>query len=426
MKRIVALLLSLFLLASAPLAGMSGLFSTAAKAEKIYSVGDTVEFGSYPQSEVTDSKLISKLTSKAGSTDKWISYNYYINSKQSDFMKYKDISYKGEKYRGVYFSSYRPDRTSYSSSEDYSYQDDNGFYTSDIYWFRYEPVSWTVFDADAGFIVSNLVLDSQEYYDSYSDRTIDGKTVYSNNWEYSNIRKWLNDDFYNTAFTAAEQNAIRVTPLSNVAYSTDFSKYDANNTEDKVVALTYAFATKYWTNAADRIAKNTDYAKCQGAFNNSNAGTSYYWLCSAGGDASYSSYVNYSGDVNSSCRVYSTYIGVRPAIRIDLSALVTQSEKTDSGERLIIIVESVALVIIVVLVIFMLIIMKKKKHADSGKKSGPVVPPDDYPPIIQPSPDIRKEEPEPKTEPKDCYCGECGKQFIPGQLFCTNCGTPLK
>ena len=39
-----------------------------------YKTGDIIEFGSYPQSEVTDTALKSALTSRAGSTDGWTSY----------------------------------------------------------------------------------------------------------------------------------------------------------------------------------------------------------------------------------------------------------------------------------------------------------------------------------------------------------------
>ncbi len=70
---------------------------------KTYKTGDIIEFGSYPQSEVTDAALKSALTSRAGSTDGWTSYNYYIGGAQGDYMKYTDVEYGGAKYRGVYF-----------------------------------------------------------------------------------------------------------------------------------------------------------------------------------------------------------------------------------------------------------------------------------------------------------------------------------
>lgn len=61
------LLALLMLLSCAPL----GVFASAAETE--YKTGDIIEFGSYPQSEVTGSALKSALTSRAGSTSGWTS-----------------------------------------------------------------------------------------------------------------------------------------------------------------------------------------------------------------------------------------------------------------------------------------------------------------------------------------------------------------
>ncbi|MCF0113210.1 MAG: InlB B-repeat-containing protein, partial [Bacilli bacterium] len=102
-------------------------------------------FGSYPQTEVTDSGLIAALNSAAGTlptagnatVGNWTSYNYYIFSSVSHFMWHADIEHAdGNKYRGVYFTSYRPYYTTYSSSASNSYQDDNGYNTNTVYWFK--------------------------------------------------------------------------------------------------------------------------------------------------------------------------------------------------------------------------------------------------------------------------------------------------
>ena len=60
-----------------------------------YKVGDIIEFGSYPQSQVTDEETLKALNSLEL---EWVSYGYYNNYGQSDFMKYADVSYNGEKY----------------------------------------------------------------------------------------------------------------------------------------------------------------------------------------------------------------------------------------------------------------------------------------------------------------------------------------
>ena len=99
LRRTLVLLLALaMLLTSLPIIALAADKGTTFT----YSQGDIIGLGSYPQTEVTDATLKSKLTNKAGSTDTWTSYNYYKNGKQSDFMKYTDIELDGVKYRGVY------------------------------------------------------------------------------------------------------------------------------------------------------------------------------------------------------------------------------------------------------------------------------------------------------------------------------------
>lgn len=78
----------------------SVLTSASASAASLgYVVGDTVEFGSYPQSEVTDSELISELESL---TLDWVSYGFlsgngeFGSMAESDYMKYADVELGGE------------------------------------------------------------------------------------------------------------------------------------------------------------------------------------------------------------------------------------------------------------------------------------------------------------------------------------------
>ncbi len=112
--------------------------TTAPTTESAYSrEGNYIYFGTYPQTEVTDSTVKSTLTSMSGTlptssnSQAWTSYGYYINGSVSNLMWYIDLNYNGEKYRGVYFTSYRPDTTTISSTSK-RYQDDNGYSTSKI------------------------------------------------------------------------------------------------------------------------------------------------------------------------------------------------------------------------------------------------------------------------------------------------------
>ena len=303
-----------------------------------------VKFGSYPKTKVADSSLINILNSKAGmlptssNSYAWNSYKYYIAGNASDFMWYIDVVQGGVKYRGVYFTSYRPDDTARSSSTDNTYQDDNGYTTSTVYWFKYEPISWTILSENTtdgtALILCDMIIDSQEYYITYGVmRTIDGKIVSPNNYAHSTIRKWLNETFYNTAFSELQKQIILTTTVDNSAASRGYSSinYVCENTEDKIFLLSeqevtntaYGFASSTSTNDTARRKKTTDYAQAQGADTMTStdyAGNGGWWLRSPAYESFGSAHeVNSFGNVSS----YIGYVnsvdrGVVPALQIRL------------------------------------------------------------------------------------------------------------
>ncbi len=311
---------------------------------KIYKTGDIIEFGSYPQSEVTDGELKAKLTELAGSTDGWTSYGYYScneeteQPEQGDFMKYVDVKCDGEKYRGVYFTQYRPLLTYYAATEDNTWQKYNGYEVNTQYWFKYEPMKWQVLsydkETDNAVVLSKDIIDSQQYYNNHNDRTIGGKTVYPNNYEHSDIRAWLNGTFYNDTFSEKEKDAIIATTLDNSAYDEEYSQYDSNSTTDKVWLLSYDEvhnADYGFDTGGTRRAAGTEYAFCQGLWkdNNNVYGDAMCWrLRSAGGfDGSSACLVDYGGHVynyDPSIYVSSAHYGVRPALTINLLSLSTE------------------------------------------------------------------------------------------------------
>ena len=145
-KRILSVFsIVLLLVTSVPAAGFEGLFATKAEAAvsmkdmvASMSVGETVKFGSYPQTDVT-STMGSELTAAAPDTNDWISYNYYYGDEQSDYMKYYDLTYKGSRYRGVYFTKLRPYR--WNKTEGFNQY---GYSTNNVYWFKYDPLVWRI------------------------------------------------------------------------------------------------------------------------------------------------------------------------------------------------------------------------------------------------------------------------------------------
>lgn len=260
------------------------------------SKGATTQFGTYPQSKVTDATLISTLNTAAGTLPTsgnnraWTDYGYYVNSNVSSYMWYIDVPNSGNLYRGVYFTGYRPFSTSYSSSSGDSSQDEHGYYKNETYWFKYEPISWKVLDIAGGkaFLLADLAIDAQDYYHSKFPRDINGTTVYPNNYEHSHIRAWLNDTFYNTAFTTMEKIMIDNTNVDNSVSSTGYdpNPYVCDSTNDKVFLLSYSEVTNtnygfdayHLSTDINRGKSPSDYALSQGVNRITDSNSSYYWL----------------------------------------------------------------------------------------------------------------------------------------------------
>ena len=300
-------------------------------------IENKIYFGSYPQTLVEDDSLIASLNTNAGelptATDlkAWTDYNYYSASKVESYMYYQDIDYDNDgdyDYRGVYFTHYRPFH--YNSDgllEKDTYQGDNGYKPNTIYWFKFEPIEWNILNESNGkaLIIANLVLDSQDYYPNVSSSMIEhnGGMGYVNNYELSNIRKFINGNFYNDAFNDLEKLIIEITEVDNSASSIDddLNEYACNNTNDKMFLLSYKEATTYYKTNYSRKTQGTDYAKCQGL--NSHYylfydGVDPWWLRSPYSNNPEEAYYIYD-DSNPSTNSFCPDYGVRPACWLKLT-----------------------------------------------------------------------------------------------------------
>lgn len=344
LKRILStVLVAVMLIGIAPMGGIDLAPKASAKDISSYSVGDIITFGSYPQSKVTDSGLISKLDNQFKI---WISYEYYSgtgdstdgNMKPSDYMTYADINYNGVKYRAVTFTKYRSEYPGNYLYEGNSCQDENGYYTGNTYYFKYEPLTWRILDSNEGYVMCNSIIDAQayqnycyyngeygEYYNSISC------TNYISDWETSSLRQWLNDSFYNTAFNDVEKAQISISHLKNKSQYN--SKYDGVDTNDKIFPISYfdainsifGFASSHDSSDEARQMVGTDYARCQGlsVYNN----LSCWWLRSSYG-SSFGSMVDDDGWA--SCgHINSTCVGVVPAFKFNPKSTIPESEIND-------------------------------------------------------------------------------------------------
>ena len=334
LKRILtAFLIVAIFIGITPMSGVN--FTPKASAQGIDSskVGDIITFGSYPQSSVTDSSLISELE-KASESYWWASYDYYSGTDHlydgeatpdNDMMYFKDISYEGNMYRAVWINKYRPMQTDQSSSEGYTYQDNNGYNAENVYYFKYEPLTWRVLDPSEGYVMCTKAVDSQAYqnlvyYNNNAYYNSKGCAKFASDWSTSSLRQWLNEDFYRTAFTDSEKSQIGTSHIENM--STFSPQYNGVDTNDKIFLLSvgdvlngeYGFDPSYTYDSAKKI-EATDYAQSQGCYINSE-NNSWWWL-RAPADSIDANGVGEDGWASYNYIVNNTYGGVVPAFKFN-------------------------------------------------------------------------------------------------------------
>lgn len=236
-------------------------------------------------------------------------------------------------------------------------------------YFKVEPIKWRVLTIDydhdgnsgtAGkkLLLAENILINGTYYDDRSARTINGSTVYPNNYEHSRVRAYLNGLSYNksgstnsdyrgkgflqTAFTNEMQSRIVTTTVDNSAESTNpdgspqmwnsgANQYASDTpTSDKVFLLsekevtTTSYGFGYYS-AYDsaRLRKPTDFALSSGVFTNQFTSTNdggIWWLRSPSYDKSYYAlrvYNDGKASTNLSGYVDGTISGVLPALCLD-------------------------------------------------------------------------------------------------------------
>lgn len=136
-----------------------------------------------------------------------------------------------------------------------------------------EPIEWLVLDEqdDKLLVISKYVLDIHPYNKESTDVT----------WETCTLRKWLNNDFLNTAFSSAEQ-----TWIPTVTVPADKNSYcrtnPGNATQDKLFLLSIPEADKYFSSDRTKMSKPTTYVKKQIEWREYYTGYCYWWLRTPG------------------------------------------------------------------------------------------------------------------------------------------------
>ncbi len=219
---------------------------------------DIVTFGLYPQTvkatDVTinenETKAVGEFTYCKGSDGEW-----YVKIKEN--------------------ASWYP-HDGYLRYTDGSRVEENSGYK----WFKVEPIKWRVLTANyngTGFALlhaQNILIGKR--FQKYENSQMGRVKVGSDNYEYSEIRAWLNDGFINAAFDSTQQGFIADTAVDNGCEKmTDYGAYSGGVTKDKVFLLSKQEVEKNEfglekhdnkTSGNAIIFKATDFAKASGAY----------------------------------------------------------------------------------------------------------------------------------------------------------------
>ncbi|MBR6090156.1 MAG: hypothetical protein IKP86_09505, partial [Anaerolineaceae bacterium] len=149
-------------------------------------------------------------------------------------------------------------------------------------------IEWQVLAIEDGraLVISRYALEPMRYNRQYENTT----------WETSSLRKWLNGEFYNSAFSADEKSCISETAVSNP----DNQKYGTgggNDTQDKIFLLSIDEANQYFADNEARTCEATYYTEKNGANVNSKTNRTMWWLRSPGEDGNNAAVVYVDGSI---------------------------------------------------------------------------------------------------------------------------------
>ena len=178
-----------------------------------------------------------------------------------------------------------------------------------------EPIDWRILaiEDDRILVISEYGLDAKHYHESVKSVT----------WESCSLRKWLNEEFLETAFTPEEQNVILTVTTEN-ENNPGSETEGGNSTRDRVFLLSLSEADRYFGSNESRQCRPTAYAETRELYVSSLApfaGNCSWWLRSPGKTQIYAAYVSSTGAAESDgAMAGSSNDAVRPALWISLSA----------------------------------------------------------------------------------------------------------
>ena len=278
MKKFLSLIVFTFIILSLTSCGIVSLFKTDAaytrcdRDGKPQDDGEYVLFGEYPQTIKTADVEITETVDERG---------YYLGSDGAYYAKVNAAPYKDE----------------------YTFTNGASVTSGEVYYFKVEPIRWRILSEANGeaLLLCDSIIENKAY-DSEKN----------NSYENSDIRAWLNGDFYETAFDEAQRNIVV-----------------AEGTEGKVSLLSsgdlmnadFGFNASLSEYDAARRLQTTDYVRANGAWMKTvteNYGNGSFWLRSPIEGATNKAWRMDSAAAADEGYVNHSHYGVVPALFIKL------------------------------------------------------------------------------------------------------------
>ncbi|MBR0142659.1 MAG: TIR domain-containing protein [Clostridia bacterium] len=163
-----------------------------------------------------------------------------------------------------------------------------------------ESIEWLVLKKEENkyLAVSKYVLDCLPFDDSNGTNSLSSSAL----WQYSTLRRWLINDFFNNAFNNDDKVLL-------------------NSSTDRVTLLSLAEVEELFNSDNERKCKGTEYSFAKGVSRHDD-NTCTWWLRTPKTDVkNYVEVVVEDGRCNIIAYIGEMFIGVRPAIWIDLGTI---------------------------------------------------------------------------------------------------------
>ncbi|MBR6088826.1 MAG: hypothetical protein IKP86_02760, partial [Anaerolineaceae bacterium] len=182
-----------------------------------------------------------------------------------------------------------------------------------------DPIEWQVLAVEDGraLLLSKYGLDARNFNDINENIT----------WGSSTLRKWLNEDFYNTAFSGTEQNLI-VQVTNQNPRNESYKVRGEDPTTDRIFLLNVSEAARYFPDKENGACEATAYARAHGAKEGDNYFEGAWWLRSLSENYNYQASVVDTREKTYRFTFAASYhcIPVRPAFWLDLQNLPVPAE----------------------------------------------------------------------------------------------------